>query len=178
GIMGMGVLGCAAAAILKQIGFKVAGWSRTRKTVAGVETFSGADEVDAFLARSEILVCLLPHTPATEGILCLSLLRKLKRAGALGAAYLVNAGRGRLQIDADILTALDQGWLAGASLDVFPNEPLAKESPLWSHPNVTITPHNAAAPVPKPWLKTVLAQIARFEAGNPLENVVDRSRGY
>ena len=86
----------------------------------GIETFHGAAGLDAFLARTEILVCLLPHTPATEGILDLALMRKLKRDGALGGAFLINAGRGKLQVDADIVAALDEGALAGATLDVFP----------------------------------------------------------
>src|SRR4051812_8511287 len=131
GVMGMGVLGRDAAAMLVRLGFRVAGWSRTATALPGVETFHGADGLGAFLARSEILVCLLPATPTTEGILNLALLRKLKRDGALGAAYLINAGRGRLQVNADILAALDQGVLAGASLDVFPTEPLPADSPLW-----------------------------------------------
>jgi glyoxylate/hydroxypyruvate reductase len=178
GIMGLGALGREAAAVLQRIGFKVAGWSRTRKSIAGIETYCGTEGLDALLARSEILVCLLPHTFATEGILNLALLRKLKRDGALQGAYLINAGRGKLQVDDDIIAALDQGWLAGASLDVFPTEPLRQESPLWSHPNVIITPHNAAASVPRTLVQNVLAQIERFEAGHRLENVIDRNIGY
>jgi len=178
GIMGLGVLGCASAAVLTQIGFRVVGWSRTLKSIPKVESFYAADGLDAFLERSEILVCLLPLTPATEGILRLPLLRKLRQDGALQGAYLVNAGRGRLQVDADIVAALDEGSLAGASLDVFPTEPLPAESPLWSHPNVIITPHNAAASVPRTLVKNVLTQLERFEAGLPLEHLVDRSLGY
>jgi glyoxylate/hydroxypyruvate reductase len=178
GIMGLGALGRDAAAVLARIGFRVAGWSRTPKSVAGIETFSGAEGLDAFLARTEILVCMLPSTPATEGILNLDLLRKLKRDGALQAAYLINAGRGKLQVDTDIVAALDEEWLAGASLDVFPIEPLPRESPLWSHPKVTITPHNAAASVPRTLVQNVLAQIERFEAGYPLENLANRNVGY
>jgi glyoxylate/hydroxypyruvate reductase A len=178
GIMGFGALGRDAAVTLKRIGFKVVAWSRTAREMTDVETFHGPDGLDAFLARSEILVVLLPHTPATEGILNLALLRKLKRDGALGGSYLINAGRGRLQVDADIITALDEGSLAGASLDVFPQEPLPTESPLWSHPKVIVTPHNAAASVPRTLVKNVLAQIERFETGHPLDNVVDRGAGY
>jgi glyoxylate/hydroxypyruvate reductase A len=132
----------------------------------------------AFLARTEIVVCLLPHTRATEGILNLDLFRKLKRDGVLGGAYLINAGRGMLQIDADILAALDQGTLTGATLDVFPTEPLPKDSAFWSHPKVTITPHNAATSEPRTLTVNVLRQIERFEVGQKLENVVDRKLGY
>src|SRR5262249_47876502 len=122
--------------------------------------------------------CLLPATPATNGILDLKLLRKLKRDGALGGAYLINAGRGALQVDADIVTALDEGSLTAGTLDVFPTEPLPAASPLWSHPRVTITPHNAASSVPHALVDYVLNQIERFERGEPLQNVIDRAAGY
>jgi glyoxylate/hydroxypyruvate reductase A len=178
GIMGLGVLGRHAADLLARIGFQVAGWSRSPKQIAGIASYAGAAELDAFLARTEILVCLLPDTPATEGLLNLGLLRKLRRDGALGGAYLVNAGRGRLQVDADILAALDEGSLAGATLDVFPVEPLPPESPLWAHPKVTITPHNAASSDPDALVRSVLRQIERFEHGLPLEHVVDPRLGY
>ncbi len=178
GIMGLGVLGRDAAEVLVRLGFRVAAWSRTPRAVAGIECFDGAAGLDAFLARTEILVCLLPHTPATEGILNRTLLRKLKRDGALGGAYLINAGRGMLQVDSDILAALDEGAIAGATLDVFPTEPLPAASPLWVHPNVTITPHNAAASVPEEIAAYIVRQIERYEAGGPLENVIARAQGY
>jgi glyoxylate/hydroxypyruvate reductase A len=178
GIMGLGVLGRDAAEVLARLGFRVAGWSRAARQLPGIECFHGAAGLDAFLARTEILVCLLPHTPATEGILDLALLRKLKRDGALGGAFLINAGRGRLQVDADIVAALDQSALAGATLDVFPVEPLPAASPLWAHPGVTITPHNSAASVPEETVAYIVQQIERFEAGHGLENVIDRASGY
>ncbi len=178
GIMGLGNIGREAAALLRRIGFEVAGWSRTPKSIRGVATFHGREQLDQFLARTEILVCLLPYTRDTHGILNLNLLRKLKRDGALGGAYLINAGRGRQQLDADILAALAEGTLAGASLDVFPTEPLPADSPFWAHPRVVVTPHNAGALMPKAVVRYVLAQMARLEAGCPLENVVDPRRGY
>ena len=178
GVMGLGVLGRDAAAALRRIGFRVAGWSRTPKTLPGIETFHGDDGLDAFLRRTEILICLLPATPATQGILSLKLLRALKRDGQAGGAYLINAGRGALQVDADILVALDEGALAGATLDVFPTEPLPAASTLWAHPQVTITPHNAATSDPAALVANVLRQIARCEAGLPLEHTVDRAVGY
>src|SRR5262245_15567017 len=178
GVMGLGVLGAAAAAALRRIGFRVAGWSRSPKDLPGIETFHRDAGLDAFLRRTEILVCLLPATPATQGILSLGLLRRLKRDGAAGGAFLINAGRGALQIDADILAALDEGSLAGATLDVFPVEPLPAASPLWTHPKVTITPHNAAASDPGALVANVLRQIERCEASLPLEHVVDRAVGY
>ena len=138
-----------------------------------METFHGQAGLDAFLARTEILVCLLPRTRDTEGILNLALFRKLKRDGAAGGAFLINAGRGPLQVDADIVTALDEGTLAGCTLDVFPQEPLPPESPLWTHPKVTITPHNAGDISPRVFAPHVIAQIERFERGLPLDNAVD-----
>ena len=137
--MGLGVLGCDAARVLYRLGFRTAGWSRTPKSLSGIDTFHGNDGLDAFLRRTEILVCLLPATASTQGILRLELLRKLERDGGAGGAYLINAGRGALQIDADILAALDEGTLAGATLDVFPTEPLPAASALWMHPKVTAT---------------------------------------
>jgi glyoxylate/hydroxypyruvate reductase A len=178
GVMGLGVIGGHASKALARLGFKVAGWSRTPRIVPGVETFHGSDALDAFLARTEILVCLLPRTRDTEGLLNLALLRKLKRDGAAGGAFLVNAGRGRLQVDADIVTALDDGTLAGATLDVFPEEPLAPQSALWAHPKATITPHNAGDIGPHAFARHVIVQIERFERGLPFENTVDRARGY
>lgn len=178
GVMGLGVIGAHAAAALAGLGFKVAGWSRSPKTISGLETFHGPAGFDGFLARTEILVCLLPRTRDTEGILNLALLRKLKRDGAAGGAFLINAGRGALQVDADILAALDEGTLTGATLDVFQHEPLPVDSPLWSHPKVTITPHNAGDISPRVFAPHVIAQIERFERGLPLDNRIDRTKGY
>src|SRR5215472_8909103 len=178
GVMGLGALGGAAALALARLGFRVAGWSRTPKALPEIETFHGDAGLDAFLRRTEILVCLLPATPATQGMLDLELIRKLKRDGAAGGAYLINAARGALQVDADILAALNEGSLAGATLDVFAREPLPETSPLWAHPNITITPHNAAASDPRALVANILRQIGRLESGLPLEHVIDRAAGY
>jgi glyoxylate/hydroxypyruvate reductase len=178
GVMGLGVIGAHAAGMLARIGFKVAGWSASRKDIPGIETFAGMGELDAFLTRTEVLVVLLPSTPSTEGILNLSLLRKLKRDGVGRGAFLINAGRGKLQIDADILAALDDGVLAGAALDVFSQEPLPPESPLWVHPKVTLTPHNAGDISPQAVVADISQQIARFENSGPLDHLVIRERGY
>jgi len=178
GVMGLGVIGSEGARVLARIGFNVTGWSARAKPVASVQTFHGADGLDAFLARTEILICLLPLTADTRGILNRDLFARLKRDGAAGGAFLINAGRGGLQVDADILAALDDGTLAGATLDVFPHEPLAPDSPFWSHPKVTITPHNAGDILPAFLAADVMQQIVRLERGEPLANLVDRSRGY
>jgi glyoxylate/hydroxypyruvate reductase len=178
GVMGLGAIGAEIAAALKRIGFRVAGWSRRPKRLSGIDTFHGADGLGAFLAVTEILACVLPLTPDTRGILDLALFRKLRRDGPLGGACLVNAGRGGLQVDADIVAALDEGSLAGASLDVFPVEPLPSESPLWTHPRVTLTPHNAGDLDPEALVADVFAQIDRMERGLPPERMVDRRAGY
>jgi glyoxylate/hydroxypyruvate reductase A len=178
GIMGMGVLGQAAAAALAPLGFQLAGWSRTPKSAAGVPSFSGEAGLRPFLARTDILVSLLPLTLETRGFLNYPLFQQLARDGALGGPSLINAGRGGSQVEADILRALDDGTLMGASLDVFEQEPLPTNSALWTHPKIFITPHNAAQSDPKALTKYVLGQIERFERGLPLENVVNRERGY
>jgi len=178
GVLGLGVLGSNAAIVLQRLGFRVAGWSRTPKTIPGIETYHGHVGLEYFLRRTEILVCLLPATASTKGLLNLPLLRRLKLDGALGGGYLINAGRGALQVDADIIAALDEGTLKGATLDVFPSEPLAVASPLWLHPKVTITPHNAAWSSPRAIVANILRQIDRCELGIALDNVVDRKVGY
>jgi glyoxylate/hydroxypyruvate reductase A len=178
GLMGLGALGQAAAAALRPLGFQLKGWSRTQKNVAGVETFSGTDGLKPFLAKTDILVVLLPLTPTTRNFIGYDVLRDLARDGALGGPSLINAGRGGLQVEADIVRALDDGTLAGASLDVFQREPLPADSPFWTHPKVFLTPHNAAQSEPKALTKYVLDQIERFEHGQSLENVVDRKLGY
>ncbi|MCA0400801.1 MAG: glyoxylate/hydroxypyruvate reductase A [Proteobacteria bacterium] len=178
GIMGMGVLGQDAAEMLIRLGFQVAGWSRTPKAMTGLRSFSGAAELPAFLAQTDILVVLLPLTPETDGILNRDLFAQLARGGALGAPVLINAGRGGLQREADILVALDDGTLGGASLDVFEVEPLPEESPLWAHPKVVVTPHCAADSTPDGLVAGILADIAAFERGEKLVNLVDRRAGY
>ncbi len=178
GLLGMGVLGQAAAAALAPLGFKVTGWSRTKKSVPGVETFGGGAELPRFLAQTDILVCLLPLTPATRGMLNYNFFKMLARDGVLGGPVLVNAGRGGLQVEKDILRALGDGTLTGASLDVFEQEPLPQESPLWAHPKIYVTPHNAAQSDPEALTKYVLDQIEAFERGEPLKNLIDRKLGY
>lgn len=178
GIMGMGVLGQDAAEVLVRLGFRVAGWSRSPKAVAGVETFAGDEGLAPFLARTDILVVLLPLTPQTRGILNRDLFRRLARDGVLGGPILVNAGRGGLQVEADILAALDDGTLRGASLDVFETEPLPASSPLWAHPGVILTPHVAADSTPEALVEGILANIALHEREGRLNDVVDRRTGY
>jgi glyoxylate/hydroxypyruvate reductase len=178
GVLGLGVMGKDAAVKLKALGFKVAGWSASPKSLAEVACFSGADGLKLLLAQTDILVVLLPLTEATCGIINAPLLSQLNRGGPLGGPILINAGRGGLQVEADLLTALDSGALKGASLDVFEREPLPKDSRLWSHPEVYVSPHNAAISSPKAIASLVARQIEAYERGEPLAHVVDPRRGY
>ena len=178
GIMGLGTLGSDAAEALRRLGFRVSGWSRSAKKINGVECFHGDDRIDAFLRRTDILVCLLPLTPDTRHVLDRGLFAKLNRNSPMGAPVLINAGRGELQNEVDILACLDDGTLGGASLDVYVTEPLPADSRFWTHPKVVLTPHNAADTDADEISKYVAQQIERFEAGGALENVVDPARGY
>jgi glyoxylate/hydroxypyruvate reductase A len=178
GILGLGVLGADAAGKLATIGFEVAGWSRTPRALDSIACFHGEEGLDALLARTDILVALLPLTPQTRGILNARLFAKLARDGRLGGPILLNAGRGGLQIEADIVAALDTGVLKAASLDVFETEPLPESSPLWNHPRVAISPHNAAISTPDAIVRAIADQIEAHERGEALRDVVDRKRGY
>ena len=178
GIMGLGNLGRAAAKALLSLGFRVNGWSRRQQAVAGVATFDGDNGLVPFLNATDILVVLLPLTPATRGIVTYALLRELRRRNGLGGAVLINAGRGKLQIDADIHRALEDGTLKEASLDVFESEPLPASSPLWKHPRVFVTPHAAATSDPAHLVKPMLDQMDAFERGEKLKDVVDFAAGY
>jgi glyoxylate/hydroxypyruvate reductase A len=178
GVLGLGVMGRDAVAKLKALGFKIAGWSASPKSLPDATSFSGADGLKRLLTQTDVLVVLLPLTEATRGIINASLLSQLNRGGPLGGPILINAGRGGLQVEADILDALDSGALKGASLDVFEHEPLSKDSRLWAHPAVYISPHNAAISSPNAIATLVARQIEAGERGEPLAHVVDRRRGY
>lgn len=178
GLLGLGELGRDAGEVLARIGFQVAGWSRSPKSLPGIQCFHGSEGFKPFLARTDILVALIPLTPETKGILNRATFSSLARDGVLGKPVLINAGRGGLQVETEIVAALNDGTLGAAVLDVFETEPLPKASPLWAHPKVTITPHNAADSSPGAISDYVVAQIRAHEAGKPLRNVVDRAKGY
>jgi glyoxylate/hydroxypyruvate reductase A len=181
GLMGLGVLGSAAARALQHFGYRLRGWTRSRKSLDGIACYAGDAELDAFLGETDILIALLPLTGATRGILNRRLFAKLSRHGRdarLPGPVLINAGRGGLQVDADVLASLEAGELYAASLDVFEAEPLPHSSPLWSHPRVLVTPHNAAESAPAPIVRYALKQMAAVRRGEPLQNVVDRAQGY
>ena len=173
GILGFGTLGQEAGRKLKSLGFPVAGWSRSAKAVGGFATHAGAEGLDALIAGSEILVCLLPLTAATEGILNKALFARLPRG-----AGLVNAGRGGHLAEEDLIPALDAGQLSGAVLDVFREEPLPSGHPFWQHPRIIVTPHIAAETHPPTAAAIIGEAIRRFEAGQPVANLVDWARGY
>jgi glyoxylate/hydroxypyruvate reductase A len=173
GILGFGTLGRDAGKKLRALGFDVAGWSRAANEVAGIATYAGAAGLDALLARSEILVCLLPLTEATAGILNAATFARLPRG-----AGLVNAGRGGHLVEADLIPALDCGQLSGAVLDVVRDEPLAPGHPFWRHPRIVLTPHIAAETNPATAAPIIREAIRRCEAGLPLANRVDLARGY
>ena len=174
----MGVLGQDAARRLLPLGFELRSWSRTPKSVEGVTGFSGDREFQEFLEGTDILVNLLPLTPQTTGILNTETFRKLRRGRLLGGPVIINAARGGHQREADIVQALGDGTLGAASLDVFEVEPLPQNSPLWELPNCYITPHIAAISNETSGVRYFSAIIKAHEAGEPLINVVDRSRGY
>lgn len=173
GILGLGVLGAAVAAALVRFGFPLYGWSRSRKTIPGVECSAGTAELDSLLARARALICLLPLTVETRGVLDRRRLSRLPRD-----AYLVNLARGDILVEEDLLALLDEGHLAGAMLDVFHDEPLPAEHAFWHHPKITITPHVSASTLIDESVAQIVAKIRRLEAGLTVTGIVERARGY
>lgn len=173
GILGLGVLGEQAARLLVAMGYPVQSWSRSRKSIPGVESHAGDAERDAFLATSRVLVNFLPLTPETRGIIGRPLLARLPRG-----AFLVNLARGGHVIEADLLDALDSGQLGGAMLDVFETEPLPAGHPFWTHPRVVVTPHIAAVTQAIDAADQVIGNLRRLESGQTAVGLVDRQRGY
>ncbi len=172
-VLGLGALGAAVATALVGLGFKVSGWSRSAKSVPGVEAEQGDDGLARVLAGAEIVVLLLPDTPATENVLDASRLALLPQG-----AVLINPGRGPLIDDAALLAALDSGQVGHATLDVFRQEPLPGDHPFWAHPRVTVTPHIASATRASSASRAIAENIRRGEAGEPFVHLVDRALGY
>jgi len=173
GILGLGEIGQMAGERLRDLGFPVAGWSRTKKNVEGIESFAGDADLKPFLARTDILTCLLPLTPATRGILNTDAFEAMP----VGAAV-INAARGGHLVERDLIAALDSNHLSGATLDVFETEPLPKDNPLWTHPKVTVTPHVAGLTDPREAARFVIDGMGKVERGEKLSDVVDFERGY
>jgi glyoxylate/hydroxypyruvate reductase A len=173
GIMGLGVLGQRVAQALAHFEFPLRGWSRTPKAVAGMQCFAGAAQFGEFLSGTRVLVCLLPLTPETEGIMNRQTLSKL-----LPNAYVINVARGAHLVEEDLLALLDSGHLAGATLDVFRTEPLPEGHPFWKHPKLTITPHTSARTLRDETIEQIAGKLRRLERGEPIPGVVDPERGY
>jgi len=178
GIMGMGELGRDAAQKLGLLGFRVTAWSRRPQQVDGVECYHGAGGFDGFLASANIFVVLLPLTPETRGILNLRTFGRMTRYDHFGAPVVINAGRGGLQVESDIIQALDDGVLSAVSLDVFEHEPLPENSPLWDHPKITITPHAAASSSPSALVGSIVDEMDACDRGEQIANLVNKSAGY
>jgi glyoxylate/hydroxypyruvate reductase A len=173
GVMGLGVLGADFARKVSALGFRVLGWSRSRKQLPGVESLHGEAGLGGFLAAAQILVNFLPLTPQTERVLDARLFGRLPRG-----AYLVNIARGAHLVEADLLDALASGQIAGAMLDVFGREPLPPAHPFWTHPNVIVTPHIAAQAIASLMVEQVVDNIRRIERGEVPTGLVDVERGY
>lgn len=173
GVMGLGVLGQAVIEKLRGFGFRCAGWSRSPRALEGVDCHAGMDSLPAFLARTDILVCLLPLTDATRGILGRNLFDALPKGAAV-----INAARGAHLVAEDLLRALDEDQVSAAILDVADPEPLPEDHALWRHPRVIITPHVASQSQPETSAAAVLENVRRHQRGEALVGLVDRSRGY
>ena len=173
GIMGLGNLGATVGTKLIGTGFKVRGWARSPKNIKGMEVFVGDGELEAFLAETNILVCLLPLTPSTENILDGNLLGKLPKN-----AYLINVARGNHLVEEHLLEQIDSGHLSGAALDVFQEEPLPKGHPFWKHPKILVTPHIASVTKPSAVVSQILENYDRMRKSRPLLNEVNREKGY
>ena len=173
GIMGLGVLGERVARMVGALEFPVNGWSRSPKQIDGVRCFAGNDQLGNFLAESKVLVCVLPLTPQTQGILNRTMLSQLQ-----SGAYLINVGRGAHLVEEDLLALLDSGQMAGATLDVFRTEPLPPGHPFWSHPQVEVTPHIAALTQRKRTIRQIVDKLHQLERGEAVAGLVDASAGY
>jgi len=173
GILGLGVLGARVAQALMEFGFPVRGWSRSKKALAGVSCYAGWQELDAFLRGTRMLVCMLPLTPETTGILNRATLAQLP-----AGAYVVNVARGAHLVETDLLALIGEGQIAGATLDVFQAEPLPVDHPFWQESRITITPHVAALTLRGESVRQIAAKIRAMERGEPVTGIVDRMKGY
>lgn len=173
GIMGLGVLGERVARALATFEFSVNGWSRSPKTVDGVQCFSGAQGFNDFLFASRVLVCLLPLTPDTRDVMNRDTLSQLQPGG-----YVINVARGAHLVEDDLLALLDNGHLAGATLDVFRTEPLPADHPFWTHPGITVTPHTSARTLRSESIAQIAGEMMALQRGEPVAGVVEACRGY
>jgi glyoxylate/hydroxypyruvate reductase A len=173
GVMGLGVLGERVAKALQVFEFPVNGYSRSPKQIADVRSFAGPGQLGEFLQATRVLVNLMPLTPETEDILNRATLSQLQRGG-----YLINVARGRHLVEEDLIALIDEGHLAGATLDVFRTEPLPSEHPFWRHPKITVTPHTSARTLREESIAQIVGKILALQRGEPIRGVVDPQRGY
>jgi glyoxylate/hydroxypyruvate reductase A len=173
GLMGLGVLARRVAEAIGSFDFPLVGWSRTPKDVPGIRCFAEPDGLPSFLAATRILVCLLPLTASTAGILNRATLSQLRRGG-----YVINVARGAHLVDEDLLALIESGHLAGAALDVFRVEPLPPDHPFWRCPSITITPHLSARTLHTESIAQIAARIQALERGEAVDGIVDPRRGY
>lgn len=173
GVMGLGVLGARVAKSLRAFEFPVNGWSRSAKTLEGVQCFAGEAQFIEFLSKSQVLVNLLPLTPETQDLLNRATLSQLK-----AGAFVINVARGAHLVEDDLLALLDEGHLAGATLDVFRTEPLPPAHPFWRHPKITVTPHTSARTLRDTSIAQIVGKILALNQGLNVAGVVDRGRGY
>ena len=173
GVMGMGVLGTRVLEALKAFGFPLRGWSRTERQFDGVACFSGQSGIEDFLSGTRVLVCMLPLTPDTTNLLDHASLSMLPKG-----AYLVNVARGAHVAEPDLLALIASSHIAGATLDVCHNEPLPRTHPFWNEPRITLTPHVAALTMPGPSAQQIASKIKALECGEPVSDIVERTRGY
>jgi glyoxylate/hydroxypyruvate reductase A len=173
GILGAGLLGKHVLDALKPFGFPLHAWSRSAKQIGGVQSHAGEDGLDAFLRSSRVVVCMLPLTPETSNILNRSNLAKL-----LQGAYLINVARGAQVAEPDLLTLVKSGHIAGATLDVFRNEPLPVQHPFWQEPRITITPHISALTQRSESVQQIAGKIRQLEKGEAIADVINRELGY
>ena len=173
GIMGLGNMGSAVAETLLKNRFNVSGWAKTPKKLVGINTYSGEKQLERFLNRSTILICLLPLTQETENILNKELFEKLPKG-----AYIINVARGQHLVEHDLLEMIDKGHLSGASLDVFRIEPLPQEHPFWENSKIRITPHIASITNPQKVVHQLIGNYRRMKEGKELKNTIERRLGY
>ena len=173
GVLGMGVLGTRVLQALAQFEFPLRGWSRSQKHIDGVQCFAGGEGLDAFLRGTRLLVCMLPLTPDTH-----NLLDRARLSMLLPGAYVINVARGAHLAEPDLLTLIRSGHIAGATLDVFRNEPLPQQHPFWQEPRITITPHISAATLRRESVAQIAAKMRRLQAGDSVAGIVNRLQGY
>lgn len=173
GVMGLGAIGATVAQTMCGFGFNVIGWTRSNSRDTGIPMFVGPAGLKSFLERSDYLICLLPYTAETNGLLDAQKLALLPKG-----SYLVNVARGGIVVEDDLRRLIDEGHLSGAALDVFATEPLPSDSPIWRHPKILVSPHVAAQPAVEPVVEQFIDNLSRLAAGQPLINEINRELGY